>query len=187
MWRFLEDGQSLGEDSTGFRDATVQPGVTYNYRARAAGFMGPSGPSNTVVASVPPPSPPPAAPSNLTAAMSGVNVVLIWQDNSTNESQFYIERCQGAGCASFIGLGASPPNVPTWTDYNAAAGQSYSYRVRAWNLAGGFSAVLQHRHDRHSRGNAGAAECSQQPRRPSAECEPDPADLGEQQPPTRTG
>jgi fibronectin type III domain protein len=137
---FSKIGQTRGEDSTGFRDTTVLRGVTYNYRVRAAGFMGPSGPSNTVEASVPPPNPPPAAPSNLTAAMSGANVMLNWQDNSTNESQFYIERCQGAGCAGFIGFGASGPNEPTWTDYNAAAGQSYSYRVRAWNLADGFSA-----------------------------------------------
>ena len=137
---FSKIGQTRGEDSTGFRDTTVLRGVAYNYRVRAAGFMGPSGPSNTVEASVPPPNPPPAAPSNLTAAMSGVAVVLNWQDNSTNESQFYIERCQGAGCSSFMGVGASAPNLATWTDYNAAAGQSYSYRVRAWNLADGYSA-----------------------------------------------
>ena len=137
---FSKIGQTRGEGSTGFRDTTVLSGVTYRYRVRAVGFMGPSGHSNTVEAVVAPPSPPPAAPSNLTAAMSGVNVALNWQDNSPNESQFYVERCQGAGCTSFIGLGASPPDVPTWTDYNAAAGQSYSYRVRAWNLAGGYSA-----------------------------------------------
>jgi Fibronectin type III domain len=137
---FTKVAQSLGENATGLTDATIVQGVTYRYRAVARGFMGLSGPSNVIEVVVPPPNPPPAAPSNLTAAMSGANVVLNWQDNSTNESQFYVERCQGVGCASFIGLGASPPNVPTWTDYNAAAGQSYSYRVRAWNLADGYSA-----------------------------------------------
>ncbi|MBI3923711.1 MAG: fibronectin type III domain-containing protein [Armatimonadetes bacterium] len=55
-----------------------------------------------------------------------------WQDNSTNESQFYIERCQGAGCTIFAAVGSTGANVITWTDFNAAAGQSYSYRVRAW-------------------------------------------------------
>lgn len=48
----------------------------------------------------------------------------------------YIERCQGTGCASFIGVGASDANITTWRDYNAAAGQSYTYRVRAWNSDG---------------------------------------------------
>ncbi|HET8669567.1 MAG TPA: fibronectin type III domain-containing protein, partial [Candidatus Saccharimonadales bacterium] len=54
----------------------------------------------------------------------------------TNEIQFYVERCQGTGCASFIGIGASGANSTTWTDYNAAAGQTYTYRVRAWNSDG---------------------------------------------------
>jgi hypothetical protein len=61
---------------------------------------------------------------------------LNWQDNSNNEYQFYVERCQGAGCTSFAGTGSSNANVATWTDYNAAGGQSYSYRVRAWNSDG---------------------------------------------------
>jgi hypothetical protein len=68
--------------------------------------------------------------------MSGANVVLNWQDNSTNELQFYVERCQGAGCTSFIGFGVSDANVATWTDYNAAPGETYSYRVHAWNSDG---------------------------------------------------
>jgi predicted phage tail protein len=100
--------------------------------------MGPSGYSNTVEVIVPPVNPP-AAPGSLAAAMDGAYVVLSWQDNSTNESQFYVERCQGAGCTSFAGTGSSNANVTTWTDFNAAAGQSYSYRVRAWN-ADGYSA-----------------------------------------------
>ncbi len=132
---FSKIGQTLGENSTGFRDSNVARGVTYTYRVRAVGFMGVSGYSNTVEVSVPPPSLP-AAPSNLTTAMSGSNVVLNWQDNSTNEIQFYIERCQGAGCTSFAGVGSTGANEITWTDFNAAAGQSYSYRMRAWNSDG---------------------------------------------------
>ncbi len=132
---FTRVAQSRGENVTGLSDTTITRGVTYTYRVRARDFMGLSNPSNTVEISVPAPNPP-VAPSNLTSAMSGTNVALNWQDNSTNESQFYVERCQGAGCTSFSGLGASGANIPTWTDYNAAAGQSYSYRVRAWNLDG---------------------------------------------------
>jgi hypothetical protein len=97
--------------------------------------MGASDYSNTVEVTLSPVNPL-AAPINLTAAMSGGYVVLNWQDVSTNEIQFYVERCQGPGCASFIGVGASDANITTWTDYNAAAGQSYTYRVRAWNSDG---------------------------------------------------
>jgi hypothetical protein len=132
---FTKVAQSRGEDGTGLADASVVQGATYTYRVAARGFMGLSGYSNTFEITVPPASPP-AAPSNLSAAMSGDDVRLSWQDNSNNETQFYVERCQGAGCGAFMGVGASPPDVPTWTDYTVAAGQSYSYRVRAWNLDG---------------------------------------------------
>ncbi|HJS17828.1 MAG TPA: fibronectin type III domain-containing protein [Anaerolineales bacterium] len=133
---FARVGQTLGENATGFKDTTVAQGVTYTYRVRAVGFMGLSGYSNTVQVSLASPSLP-TAPGNLTAAMNGVNVVLNWQDNSTNEIDFYVERCQGVNCTNFIGLGTSGgANIATWTDYNASAGQSYSYRVRAWNSDG---------------------------------------------------
>jgi hypothetical protein len=132
---FTRVAQSRGENTTGLADANVVQGATYTYRVAARGFMGISGYSNTIEITVPAANPP-AAPSNLAAAMSGADVVLTWQDNSNNEAQFYVERCQNAGCGDFIGVGASPANVPTWTDYTAAAGQSYSYRVRAWNQDG---------------------------------------------------
>jgi hypothetical protein len=99
--------------------------------------MGASDPSNTIEVIIIP-GDPPAAPSNLEAEMSGEDVVLSWQDNSTNESQFYVERCQGAGCTNFIGVGSAGTDITTWTDYNVIAGESYSYRVRAWN-SNGFS------------------------------------------------
>jgi hypothetical protein len=132
---FSKIGHTLGENSTGFRDSNLLRGTTYVYRARAVGFMGASDYSNIVEVTLSPMNPP-AAPINLTAAMGGSGVVLNWQDVSTNEVQFYIERCQGTGCASFSGVGVSDTNVTTWTDYNAAAGQSYTYRVRAWNSDG---------------------------------------------------
>lgn len=130
---FAPVAQTRGENATGLADAALDRGVIYTYRVRAVGFMGVSDYTNTVQVTVPGVNPP-AAPSNLTAAMSGANVVLNWQDNSNNETQFYIDRCQGAGCTDFMGWAGS--GVPTWTDYSAAAGQSYSYRVRAWNVDG---------------------------------------------------
>jgi hypothetical protein len=132
---FTKVAQSRGENATGVGDTSTARGVLYTYRVRAIGFIGASEYSNTVEVMVPPVNPP-AAPGNLAAAMDGTYVVLNWQDNSTNESQFYIERCQGAGCSNFAGTGSSSANVATWTDYNAAGGQSYSYRVRAWNSDG---------------------------------------------------
>ena len=82
--------------------------------------------------------PPPAAPSLLTASISGASVVLSWRDNSSNENAFYIERCEGAGCTSFTGLGGTSANISTYTDSSVAAGTTYRYRVIASN-DGGFS------------------------------------------------
>ena len=83
---------------------------------------------------------PPAAPSGLTASQSGHLVQLTWQDNSSNETVFYIERCQGVGCTNFASFVATQwPDVPSYTDYSAVTGQRYSYRVRAYN-GGGYSA-----------------------------------------------
>jgi hypothetical protein len=88
-----------------------------------------------IVVSAPPP---PAAPSLLAASISGASVVLTWQDNSSNETAFYVERCEGAGCISFTGLGGSSANVPTFTDSSVTSGITYRYRVVAYN-AGGYS------------------------------------------------
>jgi predicted phage tail protein len=132
---FSKVAQSRGENATGLADPNLAPGLTYTYRVRALGFMGLSTPSNTVEIVVPALNPP-VAPSNLTAAMSGVNVVLNWQDNSTNESLFQVERCQGTGCASFIWLDTRGAGITTLTDANVTAGQSYTYRVRANNSNG---------------------------------------------------
>ncbi len=84
--------------------------------------------------------PPPAAPSLLTASISGPSVVLSWQDNSSNEIGFYIERCEGAGCTSFTGLfGDTSANISTYTDSSVTSGTTYRYRVVAYN-EGGYSA-----------------------------------------------
>jgi PKD repeat protein len=80
----------------------------------------------------------PAAPSGLTASLSGYLVQLMWQDNSSNETLFYIERCAGSGCTNFATFATQWPDTPSYTDYSAVTGQTYSYRVRAYN-GGGYS------------------------------------------------
>jgi hypothetical protein len=77
-----------------FFDTALAAGTTYTYRVRAVGSAGASAYSNraqgtTVVFSSP------AAPSQLTAARTGDWITLRWRDNSTNELQFTIERCDG--------------------------------------------------------------------------------------------
>ncbi len=89
----------------------------------------------------PPPAPPaaPSAPSNLTAdAVSRSQINLTWTDNSTDETAFHIERCQGAGCTNFAEITTVGAGVISYQDKRLSGGTSYSYRVRAKN-SGGFS------------------------------------------------
>ena len=79
---------------------------------------------------------PPLAPSSLAASMSGTLVILTWRDNSSNESGFSIERCEGAGCTNFASVGSQWPDFPSYSDYTALSGRTYRYRVRAYNGGG---------------------------------------------------
>ncbi len=69
-------------------------------------------------------------PSNLRQIGStAVSITLAWQDNATNETGFHLYR-NGTQIAT---LGA---NVTTYTDTGLTCGQSYRYRVSAYNTAG---------------------------------------------------
>ena len=64
---------------------------------------------------------------------SAASVSLSWQDNSTNEDGFKIER----GVSSTYSIIASVgPNTQTYTDSGVLAGTTYCYRVRSFNSSG---------------------------------------------------
>jgi len=78
----------------------------------------------------------PAAPSNLTAlAQSSTMVVLHWQDNSSNETGFGIERKQSP-YGGWGALGTVAANVVQYNDTTAQPSINYVYRVRAINNNG---------------------------------------------------
>jgi len=62
---------------------------------------------------------------------------LSWSENSTNEDGFQIERCAGAGCASFAKIAETGANATSYIDTPVSSSTSYSYRVRAFNAGGG--------------------------------------------------
>jgi len=77
----------------------------------------------------------PAAPTNLTAAVQpGPQILLGWNDNSTDESGFVIERATGAG--AFAALITVPAGTTSYVDTTVTAGTTYTYRVAAVNAAG---------------------------------------------------
>lgn len=81
------------------------------------------------------PAPVPVAPSGLQAlAASATNVVLTWQDNSSNESGFIVER--GPDAISFAQVATLPANSLSYTDSVNVTGGIYYYRVKAVNRSG---------------------------------------------------
>jgi hypothetical protein len=59
---------------------------------------------------------------------------LAWQDNSTNEDGFEIERAVNGG--SFAALTTVGANVVAHEDKTVTEGNKYDYRVRAFNKGG---------------------------------------------------
>lgn len=69
------------------------------------------------------------APSGLTAvANSATQITLTWQDNSSNETGFQIERKKEG--ESYVNIAVVGAGVSTYTDNSLSAGTKYYYRVR---------------------------------------------------------
>ena len=135
-YRFAQIGTAAA-NATGFQDDVGSPG-TYKYQVRAvAPSQGlSSGYSNEVQARVESTDTGGGgdslvAPSNLIATVQGSSVTISWQDNSTNEIGFTIERglrVKGRTNYNFSNdVGAS---ISTYTETVDAG--SYSYRVQAY-------------------------------------------------------
>lgn len=78
---------------------------------------------------------PPAAPTGANAvAGTTLGASVTWTDNSNNETGFRIERQQGAG--AFATVGTVGANVAVFNDTGLTDGQTYTYRVCAYNTAG---------------------------------------------------
>lgn len=83
---------------------------------------------------------PPTSPSNLLATANGTNSInLTWTASTDNVgvTNYLVERCQGAGCTSFVQIGTSIRT--TYSDTGLLSGTSYGYRVRATDAAGNLS------------------------------------------------
>ncbi|MFU8789553.1 MAG: M12 family metallo-peptidase [Methylobacter sp.] len=76
----------------------------------------------------------PNAPTNLVAAAATSSIVLTWNDNATDESGFIVQRStDGQSWSQVAALGQ---NAVSFTNSDLAGGQTYSYRVYAYNSAG---------------------------------------------------
>ena len=125
---------SVWENVTDFVDRGLQPETQYYYRIRAVNMGGASSYSSeadaTTFAAVVP-----SAPSNLAATSLPEGISLSWTDNSGNEAGFKVERKTGAG-GQFEDVALLGRNATTFVDSALAGGNTYYYRVRAYNLIG---------------------------------------------------
>ena len=77
----------------------------------------------------------PIAPDNLTATrLAAERVDLVWDDNSSDETGFRIERKTGTG--SWVEIGATAANDRTYSDTSLDPDETYLYRVTAYNSVG---------------------------------------------------
>jgi len=130
--------------TTNFSDTGLSASTSYSYRVRAKDAAGnASGYSNTSSASTQAgaDTTPPTAPSSLVAtASSGTQIGLAWtaSTDGVGVTGYRIERCTGSGCSSFAQVGATAGST-TFSDSGLTASTSYSYRVRATDVAGNLS------------------------------------------------
>ena len=129
---------TVGTDVETWSDTSLQCGTTYAYRVWAYNGGGDSGKTNEAAATTSscPPSSMPACPTWLrTTTASSSQINLQWEDNSTNEDGFKIERKQGC-CGPWTLVMTTGPNVKTWSNTGLSCGTAYAYRVWAFNAAG---------------------------------------------------
>ena len=80
----------------------------------------------------------PSAPASMSASRTNDTFLLNWQDLSTNEDSFVVERADdtGSGQGDWIVVATLPANATSYHDTATRASAQYWYRVMAANQAG---------------------------------------------------
>ena len=122
---------TVSKNVTRYLDEDLSGSAQYCYRVYAYNGDGNSGYSNAECVFTPP-----AAPVLSSAFSPDENSIsLFWQDNSPDESGFYLERSSGSD-ANFEPFMDFPENVTSYTDTSLSASTTYCYRLQAFNEAG---------------------------------------------------
>jgi hypothetical protein len=121
--------------STSYSDNGLNPATQYCYTVVAFDSAGNSSSVSAQACATTPTSPSgaPIAPSNLAAtAVAATSARLNWQDNSTNELGFQIERAPAAS-GPWVIVGTTGANVTSYSNTGLSPATVYYYRVSAFN------------------------------------------------------
>jgi alpha-tubulin suppressor-like RCC1 family protein/subtilisin family serine protease len=110
----------------------LSDGTVYYYRVRSWNSDGNSFYSNEDGAPKPKP---PVAPGNFVAIVADETLVeLSWEDRSSDELYFRLER--RVGTFGYSQIATIDPDTTTYSDYDVQQGGQYTYRLRAFGLGG---------------------------------------------------
>jgi hypothetical protein len=122
---------------TSFSDDGLLPATAYYYRVYAFNLAGNSTYSGVATATTQnPPTTPPSAPSNLVAtAISATAINLSWNESSSDESGFKIERAPSSS-DPFELIFTTGAGITDYANTGLSAATPYYYRISAYNGAG---------------------------------------------------
>ncbi|MDI6788226.1 MAG: fibronectin type III domain-containing protein, partial [Planctomycetota bacterium] len=132
---------TLNANTVTCTDTGLSANTTYLYRVYAYNLGGNSGYSNVISGTTL--ATPPTVPSNLiTTTVTSSSIGLQWQDNSTDEASFKIERSTDG--VTYTLRSTLSANTISYTDTALSSNTTYWYRVYASNSGGdsGYSNVI---------------------------------------------
>jgi hypothetical protein len=120
---------TLGANTTSYQNSGLTQSTAYYYRVRCKAGSTYSSYSNTANAT----TAALAAPTSLTATVASASQInLSWTDNTTYETNYYVERATASG-GPYTQVGSLGANVTGYSDTGLTAGTTYYYRVRAYD------------------------------------------------------
>ena len=115
---------------------TLNDGTTYHFAVKCqngAGLWSNVGNSDGIVPTTGPIPHLPDIPTNLTATAVPGQINLVWQDNSSIETGFKIEKKMAtAGTYVYVQIATVGANITSYSDTNLTANTTYYYQVRAY-------------------------------------------------------
>jgi hypothetical protein len=125
QWTMLA---TTAANATSYRDEAGEGGITYTFRVQAMNAGGASAWSNEVTATTYP-----AAPNNVHAAAASASILLTWVPGSPADGHEIQRSVAGGRFRSLATVGGSSSS---FTDSGVTGGETYAYRIRAFNHAG---------------------------------------------------